>query len=197
MELKQPFVIASNNHFKTVELIQCFNFCGYQAISYLDLIAKVEFPNEGTDDYGNNALVKARFIAKLLPNELVVADDSGMILEAYPDQFGVTTARELSEYRDLDQLNRHIIKLVDGKSRGVKMLSYLAMVGLAEEYIGVGQFNGEIAFNEAGNNGSSFDLILKDLNSGKTLAELPDSQKLRLLHRTKAIQNLIEKIGVA
>lgn len=197
MELKQPFVIASNNQFKTAELIQCFNFCGYQAISYLDLLAKVQLPNEGTDNYENNALTKAHFIANLLPNELVVADDSGMILEAYPDKLGVTTARELSEYQDLDQLNRHIIKLVAGKSRCVKMLSYVVMVGLKEDYVGVGEFDGEIAFNESGHNGSSFDLILKDIKSGQTLAELPDHQKLPLLHRTKAIQNLIEKMGVA
>lgn len=195
MNLKQPIVVASNNQFKTAELVECFQFCGLQAISYFELIDKVEFPSEGTNDYQANALAKAEFIHEKLPNQIIVADDSGMILEAYPDAFGVTTARDLREYRDLTKLNQHIIELVEGHSRGVTMVSHLAVVGLDETYYGVGKFIGKIAQKPLGHNGGSFDLILTDPVSGKTLAQLPNTQKIPLLHRTKAIKDVMMKIG--
>jgi hypothetical protein len=51
MKTKRRFVIASNNQAKTAELVTCFAYLGYQAISYQQLIGRHEFPSEGTQSY--------------------------------------------------------------------------------------------------------------------------------------------------
>lgn len=120
MKTLPTFVIASNNSNKTNELIECFNFLGLHAQSYQDFIAPLEFPNEATTTYLDNARGKALFIAKYLPEEWVIADDSGMELQALPDELGVTTARQLKPCQNMNELNDKILALVANKSRIVK-----------------------------------------------------------------------------
>jgi XTP/dITP diphosphohydrolase len=186
------FVIASNNLAKTEELIKCFEWFGFDAISYQKLMSKLEFPNEGTDSYLENAQQKALFVAKYLPHEKVVADDSGMILEAYQNWLGVLTSRELNLKSLSDEvLNEKIIDLVTGKKRGFKMVSTLVMVDNERMFNARGEFKGEISCRARGDNGRGFDLILKPNGYEKTLAELSDDAKIPLLHRTKAVRNLL------
>lgn len=190
------FVIASNNEQKTQELIECFNWLGQKAISYQQLIPKCDFPQEGQKSYFENAKRKCEFIAEKIPNECVVADDTGMILKAYPDWLGVLTARELkmNQINDAD-LNQKIIELVNKKSREVEMISTLVAIYKSKLTFGVGHFNGQISSRPRGKNGHGFDLILEAGTSKKTLAELSLNQKMPLLHRTKAIENLLLKLN--
>lgn len=191
------FVIASNNRAKTDELIACFRFLGLQAKSYQALIKPLAFPPEKTKSYLANARLKAQFVANFLPHQWVVADDSGMELQALPQSLGVMTARQLGPYQDVDELNRKILTLIEGKSRLVKMISQLVLImPNKDEVTGCGIFNGTIAYSPRGTNGASFDLILMPQGMHQTLAQLSDQEKIPLLHRTKAILNLISKLGV-
>lgn len=195
MKIKQPFVIASNNAAKTRELISCFAYLGYEAISYQSLMERVEFPNEGTTSYQQNAAQKASYIAQLLPDEWVVADDSGMELAADSDGLGVQTARQLQAYTDTEHhLNARVLELVAGKSRAVTMTTTLVMITPYRHFVGHGTFEGTIATAERGTNGASFDLILVPAGQSCTLAQLPTAEKLPLLHRTHAIQDLMQHV---
>lgn len=195
MKIKQPLVIASNNEQKTSELIKCFAYLGYQAVSYQQFLPRQRFPSEGTDSYLVNAERKARFIAAQLPDQWVVADDSGMVLAADPNGLGVQTARQLSQYADDEhRLNQRILQLVDGQSRDVTMTTTLVLIKNQRVVTGHGEFKGQVATSEQGDNGSSFDLILVPTGMDQTLARLTDQQKLPRLHRTKAIQNLLVKL---
>lgn len=190
-------MIASNNKNKTSELITCFHFLGLRARSYQELTNILAFPPEGTQTYLVNARNKARFVAQYLPDQWVVADDSGMKLMAWPQKLGVTTARQLEPYQDNDDLNQKILKLVMGKSRIVKMIAQLVLITPDQgEFTGYGEFNGTIASAQRGTNGASFDLILVPQGRTQTLAQLTDQEKMPLLHRTKAILDLISNLGV-
>lgn len=126
--MPERFVIASNNLAKTQELIQIFAYYNFTAISYQKLINKVKFPPEGNKNYEENAKQKAEFIAKRLPQEWVIADDSGMLLAAHPNELGVLTARQLAPYaRTEEQLNNRILAMVNGKSRQVQMVTWLVL----------------------------------------------------------------------
>lgn len=193
MKKPERFVIASNNLEKTAELVKSFKWFGEQAISYQEILPKQIFPAEGSKSYIENAKIKSAFIAKMLPQEFIVADDSGMILDAYPDWLGVLTARNLDMKHLNDQeLNNKILKLLLNKKRGVQMISNL--VGgyyRSETVVATGRFIGEVSQQARGENGRGFDLILQQKDTGKTLAELSDDQKIPLLHRTKAVHNLL------
>lgn len=195
MKIGQPVIIASNNLAKTNELITCFQSVGMQAISYQKLLSPVTFPAEGTQSYLLNARTKAHFLADYLPDEWIVADDSGMKLTALSEKLGVMTARQLGSFKDDHELNNKILSLVAGKDRTVKMISQLVLVTPDNrEFDASGIFRGTIAMNERGANGSSFDLILVPRGMDQTLAQLPDKIKLPLLHRTNAIKQLINKV---
>lgn len=93
------FVVASHNHDKIKELQQIFRVCNNEVIPYTDLLSKIKFPPEGNYSYEENASDKALFISKLLPDKLVIADDSGLLLTARPKILGVRTARDLTTPR--------------------------------------------------------------------------------------------------
>ncbi|WP_268913946.1 non-canonical purine NTP pyrophosphatase [Lentilactobacillus sp. SPB1-3] len=195
MKIPSRFVIASNNQAKTQELIKCFQWLGQEAISYQQLLGKLNFPDEGTTSYVDNATGKAQFVANQLPGEWVVGDDSGMILQAYPNQLGVVTARQLNgRYKTDDDLNNLIIDLVANKTRKVQMRSYLVAIHGRTKVFAEGEFNGHISEVPTGDNGGGFDKILEPDGYVKTLAELSDSEKMPLLHRTKAIENLLQQL---
>ena len=86
------FVIASHNQNKIQELQRIIAVRGNTAIPYTNLIQKQQFPVEGESSYLENAQQKALYISKQLPHSLIIADDSGLQLEAYPEIMGVRTA---------------------------------------------------------------------------------------------------------
>lgn len=187
------FIIASNNRNKTRELIQIFEWFGQQAISYQSLLGRVDFPKEGTISYSENALTKANWIAQKLPGKWIVADDTGMMLEACPQSLGITTSRDLHMDQTTDSaLNQQILKMVANQSRKVTMQSTLVAVNQPHVLKATGKFVGQISAEPRGNNGKSFDLILEVPGKNATLAELPNDEKIPLLHRTKAVQNLLD-----
>lgn len=87
-------VIASNNSAKTREIVAVFATFGMTAVNYRELMPEKTFPAETTDDQFENALVKARFIQQFLPDEFILADDTGAFFAAFPDKFGLTIARD-------------------------------------------------------------------------------------------------------
>ncbi|MFZ2695957.1 MAG: non-canonical purine NTP pyrophosphatase, partial [Lactococcus raffinolactis] len=94
MTLPSRIVFASNNTAKTADVAKFFKLYGIELVNYRELIPAQDFPPESTDDQALNARIKAQFIHTLLPTEYVLADDSGMFLRAFPERFGLTTARE-------------------------------------------------------------------------------------------------------
>lgn len=192
---KRPVVIASNNLDKTGELVLSLKASRIPAESYRAVHKRVQFPKEGTHSYFENARQKALFMAHLLPDDYVLADDTGMMVAAYPDKFGVQTARQLKTYPTDEAKNLYLIKLVAGKSRLVTFRTELVLCTPNHHlYHSVGIFKGTFSTEERGQNGFGFDKILVPLGDTQTLAEKTTAQKLPFLHRTKAVHHLLEKV---
>ncbi|AMV60324.1 Nucleoside 5-triphosphatase RdgB (dHAPTP, dITP, XTP-specific) [Pediococcus damnosus] len=191
----RPLIIASNNLDKTAELVACLQEFQVAARSYQDLISRVTFPNEGTTDYVANALTKTRFISGKLPQESVLGDDSGMIISAFPNKFGVQTSRQLVDYPTDTDKNQYLLQLVAGKLRDVELRTDLILQTPHHIYHGFGVFEGTFSLEERGQNGYGFDRILIPKGETHTLAELESSKKFPYLHRTKAVKNLLKKVA--
>jgi len=88
-------VVASNNSAKTDEIKSVFAEFGISVVNYRELIDEKNFPSETVADQYTNALNKARYIQQFLPNDNILADDTGAYFNAFPDRFGLTTSREL------------------------------------------------------------------------------------------------------
>ena len=186
------FVVASHNHDKIEELQRSFRVCNNEVIPYTDLLPKIKFPPEGNRSYEKNASNKALFISKLLPDRLVIADDSGLLLTARPEILGVRTARDLTDYRTPHQYAQHIIRLVQGKNRTFIMQTSIACAHQGKIIKVVdGTLKGQIASTERGINGEGFSRILIPRDSTKTLAQMTFNESYPYLTRARAAEKLI------
>lgn len=189
------FVIASHNQAKIMELQRILRVRKNNAIPYTELIAKKRFPPEGNHSYTENASGKALFISKFLPEQLIIADDSGLILTSHPEILGVRTARDLADYPTAHEYAQYIIELVEGKDRSFKMKTVLACAYHGKIVkVASGNLEGQIATAEQGTTGEGFSRIFIPNGATKTLAQMNFEERYPYLSRTRAIKNLINSL---
>lgn len=191
------WLIASNNPAKTADLQLCLAHAKLNALKYTDIFARVDFPDEGLTSYQTNALHKAQFLARKL-NRPVIADDSGLELQALKSAFGVTTNREVKaigqKTRQSD--NEVILALLAGNElRTARMITSLVAAWPDGSVVtGQGQVSGTIALMPCGNYSKGFDKIFQPNGWSVTLAQLPDSKRLGLTHRGRAALDLANNL---
>ncbi|MCH5463368.1 non-canonical purine NTP pyrophosphatase [Secundilactobacillus sp. HBUAS58055] len=188
------WLIASNNAFKTRDLINCLAFYGVKAVPYTDELPQLQFPKENTVSYAANALDKARFLATYT-NQGVIADDSGIEVPALGEHFGVTTKREL--HQDISHSdNQTILNAMRGQiDRRATMISTLVAIAPGKAPVtSVGRVSGTIATKTRGDYSTGFDKIFLLPHQQVTLAELPDEERLPLTHRGRATKQLAAEL---
>ena len=147
-------------------------------------------PDETGDTFLDNALIKARELYALV-HEPVIADDSGLCVDALGGRPGVLSARYGSENgRKLESAERNALLLKevgDAINRKARFVCSMVLM-LSEDRFFVAQetFEGELIHAERGKGGFGYDPILYLPDRGLTVAELPDEVKNELSHRGKA-----------
>ncbi|AEV95348.1 non-canonical purine NTP pyrophosphatase [Pediococcus claussenii] len=197
--MDQRLIIASNNKIKSEELITFFKAFNIAAVWYRDLIEKVEFPVEGESSYYDNALIKAQFLQHKLPKEWIVADDSGMELHAFPNKYGILTARQLRQetnFDDDDVLNDYLVQITDKSGdRAITMRTALVVLSPAGKvYISHGSFTGELVKYPSHHLNQGFDPLLFVPKLGKTFAELSVQESLKWQHRAIAVKQMADQL---
>ncbi len=191
------WLIASNNKLKTLDLQKDLAFYGLKVEPYTEYFDNVNFPAESVDSYRDNAVHKATFLSNKVLRP-VIGDDSGIEIPALSDELGVTTKRDLHKDASLsdNQTLLSWLKDVPEDQRQAKMIAYLAAVDQSGQVLTAeGEITGQIALEEAGTYSTGFDKIFYLPELGKTLAELPDSQRIELTHRGRAAKKLVETIN--
>ena len=185
-------ILATNNKGKLEEIKEIFN--DYEIYSLKDKRIDVDVVEDEDTFYGN-ALKKAKEIYDLTKEE-VIADDSGLCINALNDFPGVLTHRFLGEEATDEDRNIDLIKRVNNISdRSAKVVCNLVYYNGENTIIGEGILNGIIAYEPRGENGFGFDPIF-ELDNGKTLAELTSEEKNRVSARYLAAIDLKEKMKV-
>ena len=180
-------VVASGNRGKIKEIEKFFE--DFEVVPYTDLIDKFEIEENGKT-FKENAIIKANAIAEKLPNEIVLADDSGISVPILGGIPGIYSARFAGEdATDKDNLNKLIEEL---KKRGIKKTPafYTAAIALATPY-GIftthGFMRGNVIDEARGENGFGYDPMFIPNGFDKTLGELESEVKKSFSHRTKAL----------
>lgn len=141
----KTIVIATGNQGKAKEM-QLF-FAGLEGLKWKTLkdFAPVEEPDETGTTFEENALLKAKYYSQAL-GETVIAEDSGLILSAFPDKFGLRTRRELEARDDHDWLDQFLALMRDEDNREATFYSAMALADPAtgEEQVFMGESRGEI-----------------------------------------------------
>ena len=194
---KEKIVLASGNLDKIREINVLLSNTSYEIIpqSKFDVIEA----DETGVTFLENALIKARNAAKHTEHP-VIADDSGLEVDALDGEPGIFSARYAGpNASDKDNLNKLIknIKRLDQKyyrARFICSMVFLKNLNEKDPINVEGVWEGRVITNPRGKNGFGYDPIFYIPSLGCTSAELSDEKKNKLSHRGKALRLLIEKI---
>ncbi len=159
----------------------------------------VEEPEEDQPDFEGNARLKARYYAERL-GHWVVADDSGLEVDALGGEPGVRSARYAGEpsndARNNEKLLNELADVPDEK-RTARFRCVLCVTGQelpGGEQVFDGVVEGRILREPRGEGGFGYDPLFLHPGLGRTTAEIPLEEKNRISHRGKALDKLREHL---
>lgn len=183
-------MIATNNPNKVQEFKAMLEPLGYEVKSLLDFKEDLDIEETGTT-FEENALIKARFIHDYLKIS-VIADDSGLCVDAMSGAPGVYSARFLGRDTSYQEKNEYIIKACEGSDRKAQFVCDIAYVDESgNEMVFEGIVEGVIADKIIGEHGFGYDPIFIYEPFQTTLANVSETQKNEISHRGRALKKLI------
>lgn len=181
-------MIASGNENKIKEYKQMLEPLGY-VVHDLKEIKHLQVEETGTT-FAENALIKAKSL-KDIYNMIIIADDSGLEIEALDNQPGIHSARFLEGY-DYQMKNSKILEMLENtENRKARFVCAIALVD-EKEHVFQGVMEGSIAYEIKGENGFGYDPIFISSGYDKTVAQLSYKEKNEISHRGKATKLLLE-----
>ena len=192
---KNQLLIATRNKGKAKEFEALFAKKGWSIKTLLDFPEIPDVDETGTT-FEENALLKAETIAQTL-NMVVLADDSGLKVDALGGQPGVYSARFAGEAKS-DAANNakllHELTDVPDAERTAQFHCTLALAMPDKESLVVsGEVDGVILTIPRGDNGFGYDPLFYVPRLEKTMAELSGEEKNQISHRSQALMQL-EKV---
>jgi XTP/dITP diphosphohydrolase len=190
--MTEEIVLATGNKGKIREFTGLLEGVFGRIISLNDLESPPDVVEDGRT-FRENALKKARAIAAYtgLP---VLADDSGLEVEALGGRPGVYSARYAGEgATDRDNIRKLLSELSGVENRSARFVCVLALVTPdGREITAEGTCEGVILTEPRGEGGFGYDPVFFLPELGKTMAELPPEIKNTLSHRARAAESLIK-----
>lgn len=187
----KEILIATSNLHKVEEFKKMLEPLGYTIKSCLDLNEEVEIDETGTT-FEENSLIKARTLHEMF-NVAVMADDSGLAVDAMDGAPGVYSARFMGHDTSYQVKNNAIIEAVKGKERGAQFVCAIAYVEKdGTEHVFKGVVEGEIAETIIGEHGFGYDPIFYYPPYGTTLANVSGDMKNAVSHRGRALRQCVE-----
>lgn len=185
-------VIASNNEHKVEEISRMLEGCDREFLTLHE--ANIESdPVEDADSFDGNARIKARAAFEKGGGVAVLADDSGLIVDALDGAPGVRSSRYAGEDATDAENNELLLRELDGvalddrTARFVCTMCYIDEDG--NESICEGRVDGVIGFEERGDGGFGYDpLFYPDVYDRElSFSQVPLDEKNRISHRARAL----------
>jgi len=187
-------IIATGNKGKAKEFETLFSPLGYKVLTLHDLEGASDVEETGVT-FEENAIIKAEALCQQF-NTMVIADDSGLMIDALDGRPGVYSARYAGEQKDDNaNIDKVLEELKDTpeKDRTARFYCALAVAVPGEETITVsGTVEGRIANERKGENGFGYDPVFYVPALGKMMAELKPEEKNAISHRANAMKKLKE-----
>lgn len=147
---------------------------------------------ENGKTFEENALIKARALYSEL-HEPVIADDSGLEVDALDKGPGVYSSRFMGENTPYAVKNQAIIDAVDGKDRTARFVCVIAWIDKdGTEHVYRGEMEGEIAHEIIGEGGFGYDPIFWFEPFHTTSGNVPAELKNQYSHRHNALEKFLK-----
>lgn len=191
-------VFATGNADKMKEIRMILADMGMEILSMKEAGVRADIVEDGST-FEENAMIKAKEIAKLLPEDIVLADDSGLEIDYLNKEPGVYSARYMGEDTSYDIKNRNLIERLDGvpkEQRSARFVCAIAAVlpdGTTRATRGT--IEGYIGWEPAGENGFGYDPIFYVDEFGCSTAQLSPEEKNKVSHRGNALRAMREELS--
>ncbi len=190
-------IVATGNEGKIKEMREILKGDGIELLSLKDAgLLDVEIIEDGKT-FEENAIIKAKKICEV-SGEMVLADDSGLEVDALNGAPGIYSARYLGRDVPYTEKNNHIIKELEGlegEERSARFVCVIACAFPNGEVISTkGTIEGQIGFSEKGENGFGYDPIFLLPERNLTTAEITPEEKNKISHRGKALVKMYETL---
>lgn len=189
-------IFATGNEGKMREVRMIMADLGYEILSMKEAGISADIEEDG-ETFEENAMIKAKGIAALC-NDLVLADDSGLEIDALNREPGVYSARYLGEDTSYHIKNANLIQRLEGVPEEERTARFVCAIAAVlpdgRTFTTKAAMEGRIGYEERGENGFGYDPIFLLPEYGKTTAELSPEEKNKLSHRGKALRLMKEML---
>ena len=197
--MKTRIVFATGNENKMKEIRMIMTDLGMEIISMKEAGVNLNIV-EDEMSFEENAEIKARAVSRVLTNDIILADDSGLEIDYLDKAPGIYSARFAGEDTSYDIKNRILLDRMEGvpdDQRSARFVCAVAAmfpdgaVSVVRETI-----EGQVAAEAEGENGFGYDPIFYVPEYGCTTAQMTPEQKNEVSHRGKALRamkKLLEK----
>ena len=197
----KKIIFATGNQNKMREIREIMGNLPVEILSMKEAGIKADITEDGAT-FEENAAIKAKAVAELLPEQdrdtIVLADDSGLEIDALNGEPGIYSARYMGEDTSYHVKNAELIRRLEGvpeEKRTARFVCAVAAVLPDRTCLTVrGTIEGRIGYEERGSNGFGYDPIFMLPDRGCTTAELPPEEKNRISHRGQALRLMEEKL---
>jgi XTP/dITP diphosphohydrolase len=202
--LHETIYVASSNPGKLRDFAAAALVFGVR-IAVLLGVKEIPAPAEDGETFEANARLKAEAYSRARPGLLVLADDSGLEVDALDGAPGVRSARyaddagfDVIDSEDADGRNNlYLLEQIRGHSRPWKA-RYRCVLALARDGVtfrtASGAVEGEIIAEPHGTGGFGYDPLFWLPGLAKTMAEIDLETKQRLSHRGRALEALLSQM---
>ena len=187
-------ILASKNPHKLTELSVILSQHGFEIALESEYGLDIDVDETGTT-FEENSLLKAEAVMKAsgLP---VLADDSGLMVDALDGAPGVYSARYGHKSSDGERtafLLENMKDVPDGKRTAKFVCVITCLWPDGRKIVARGECPGVITREVHGKNGFGYDPVFYLPELGMTYAELPSEQKNAISHRARALQEFCRK----
>lgn len=193
----KQFFVATTNEGKLKEFQEIFRELNIEIKSLFEHFPEADDVEETGTTFAENALLKAETYSQQFQVP-VLADDSGLTVDALNGEPGVYSARYAGlEKNDQKNLEKVLEKLKDvpKEKRTAAFVCTIAFAEPGEETIVVkGKCQGIIAKEPKGTEGFGYDPIFIPDGYDETLAQLGAHIKNKISHRRRALDKIVEKL---
>ena len=192
----KKLIFATGNEGKMKEVRMILADLDVEVLSLKEAGIEAEAEENGAT-FEENAKIKAAEIMKR-SGEIVLADDSGLEVDALNKEPGIYSARYMGYDTSYHIKNQNLIRRLEGKTGKERSARFVCAIAAAFPDGRVlttrGTMEGEIGYEERGENGFGYDPIFYLPEYGCYSGELPLEVKNSLSHRGKALCFLKEEL---
>ena len=203
-------IIASNNQGKVLEIKEMTKELGFSVLSLKDAGILIDIEETGIT-FEENATLKAKAIFDAITagadgidpeitrnNSIVIADDSGLCVDALNGAPGVYSARYAGENAtDAERYEKLLTEMINipADNRTARFICVICLIyPNGEAVIVSGSCEGVIANMPVGERGFGYDPVFYMPQFEMTIAQMPPELKNSISHRGKAITLMLDEL---